>query len=297
MKTLPAGMQAHLDSGATTLCHCWKLTRRDGTVLGFTEHDRELSFDGVTFAPQTGFTASAVASTADLSVPNLEAEGALSAQALEEADLAAGLFDDAAVEIWRANWQDPSQRVLLRRGHLGEVKRGALGFTAEIRGLAHRLNQNTGRLYQRMCDADLGDARCRVDLTDPAHRGAGVVVEASGAAAFRASGLGGFADGAFAGGRIVWTGGANAGRAIEVRAHRRVGALAVFDLWEAMGEPIVVGDAFAVTAGCDKSLATCRDRFANLANFRGHGAYMPGNDWVSTYPDRGGGHDGSSLFR
>jgi len=28
MKTLPDGLQAHLDSGATTLCWCWQLTRR-----------------------------------------------------------------------------------------------------------------------------------------------------------------------------------------------------------------------------------------------------------------------------
>jgi uncharacterized phage protein (TIGR02218 family) len=297
MKSLPAGMQAHLNSGATTLCLCWVLTRRDGVRYGFTDHDRTLRFDGVDFLPRTGFSASAIESGADLSVPNLEAEGALSSEALDEAALAAGRFDAATVEIWCVNWGDTAQRVLLRRGTLGEVRRGSLHFSAEIRGLAQALDQTVGRLYQRACDADLGDARCGVDLTDPAFRGGGTVVGVTDGASFRASGLAAFADAAFTGGRVTWTGGANQGRVVEVRAHRGVGGHAVIDLWEAMSEPVAVGDAFDVTAGCDKSLATCRDRFANLINFRGHGVYVPGSDWVTTYPGQGGGNDGGSLYR
>lgn len=297
MKTLPDGMQAHLASGTTTLCTCWRLTRRDGVRYGFTDHDRPLSFDGTDFLPESGFSASAIEARADLSVPNLTAEGALSSDALDEADLAAGRFDDAAVEIWRVNWQAPAQRVLLRAGSLGEVRRGRLHFSAEIRGLAHRLGQTVGRLYQRGCDAELGDARCGVDLTAPGRHGSGAVASVSGAAAFRATVLGDFADAAFTGGRLTWTGGANQGRVIEVRVHRRVGALAAFDLWEAMSEPVAPGDAFDVTAGCDKSLQTCRDRFANLANFRGHGVYVPGGDWIMTYPAQGGDNDGGSLYR
>ncbi len=297
MKTLPEEMQAHLDSGATTLCLCWMLTRRDGARYGFTDHDRTLSFGGVAFQPRTGFSASAIESGADLSVPNLEAEGALSSEALDEAALAAGRFDAATVEIWCVNWRDAAQRVLLRKGTLGEVRRGGLHFSAEIRGLAQALDQTVGRLYQRACDADLGDARCRVDLTDPALHGGGTVAGVTDAASFRAEGLGAFADAAFTGGRVAWTGGANLGRVVEVRAHRCAGGLAVLDLWEAMSEPIMVGDTFEATAGCDKSLATCRDRFANLINFRGHGVYVPGSDWVTTYPSQGGGNDGGSLYR
>ena len=55
MRFIPAALQAHLDEGATTLCHSWKLTRKDGHTLGFTDHDRPLAFDGITFEPQAGF--------------------------------------------------------------------------------------------------------------------------------------------------------------------------------------------------------------------------------------------------
>src|SRR5262249_59559514 len=94
---------------------------------------------------------------------------------LNEDDLAAGLYDDAAVEIWRVNWADTGQRVLMRAGSLGEVRRSGAAFTAEVRGLAHYLNQPKGRLYQSGCDADLGDARCGLDLANPAFRGTGTL--------------------------------------------------------------------------------------------------------------------------
>ena len=123
MKTLPDGMQAHLDGGATTLCWCWQLTRRDGVVQGFTDHDRDISFDGVTFGAVSGFTASQIESSLGLAVDNLTLTGALSSATLNEADLAAGLYDNAAIRIWRTNWADTGQRVLMRSGTLGEVTR------------------------------------------------------------------------------------------------------------------------------------------------------------------------------
>jgi hypothetical protein len=48
MKTLDSALAEHIASGTTTLCRCWKLIRKDGTVLGFTDHDRDIAFDGTT---------------------------------------------------------------------------------------------------------------------------------------------------------------------------------------------------------------------------------------------------------
>ncbi|MCB1485390.1 MAG: DUF2163 domain-containing protein, partial [Hyphomicrobiaceae bacterium] len=160
MKDLTPGLQAHLDSGTTTLCWCWRLTRKDGTVQGFTDHDRALSFDSTTFEASSGFTASEITDALGLSVDNLEVTGALSSASLSEEDLAAGRYDDARVEIFRVNWQNPDERVVMRTGSLGEVRRADNSFTAEVRGLAHYLQQPKGRLFQYTCDADLGDARC-----------------------------------------------------------------------------------------------------------------------------------------
>ncbi|TCT12319.1 putative phage protein (TIGR02218 family), partial [Tepidamorphus gemmatus] len=221
MKTLPAGMQAHLDTGTTTLAWCWKLTRTDAQVMGFTDHDRPIQFDGVIYEAASGFSASEIASSLGLSVDNLDVDGALSSAAITEADIRAGLYDGAEVEIWRVNWADPDQRVLMRRGTIGEVIRGELAFTAELRGLAQALDQTQGRTYQRICDADLGDARCKVDLDAAAFKATGSVTAATDDRILTVSGLGPFADGWFRHGRLVWTSGANAGLAGAIRADRR----------------------------------------------------------------------------
>ena len=94
MKTLPSGFQAHLDSGATTLCWCWRITRRTSERLGFTDHDRDLVFDGTTFEAATGFSASEIRSSVGLGVDNLEVQSALVSSRLSETSLAAG--DDVA---------------------------------------------------------------------------------------------------------------------------------------------------------------------------------------------------------
>ena len=94
----------------------------------------------------------------------MEISGALSDDALTEADLAAGRYDAAAVEVHLVDWSEPSLHVLLGKGMLGEVRREGAAFTAELRSLAHRLAEDSGRLYTATCSADLGDARCTVDL-------------------------------------------------------------------------------------------------------------------------------------
>ena len=295
MRAIPSALQAKLDSGVTTLARCWKVTRRDGVVMGFTDHDRDLVVDGVTCRAGTGFAASEATSRFDLAVDGAEISGALADQSLTDADLAAGRYDAAGIETWLVDWSEPALKLLTARGTLGEVKREAHAFTAEVRGLADALSQESGRLYTLRCGADLGDQRCKIDLTAPALRGSGAVSALEGTSVFIASGLGGFADDWFSAGRLTWSGGANAGLAIEIKQHRVLAGVVRLTLWQAMPEPIAPGDTFSVTAGCDKRFATCRDRFANADNFRGF-PHIPGNDFLLATPSPGApGNDGQSL--
>lgn len=291
MKTLGPGLQAHLDTGATTLCWCWKLARRDGVVQGFTDHDRPLAFDGVSFSAVSGVSASEIESSLGLTVDNLTLAGALSSASLNEDDLAAGLYDDAAIHIWRVNWADTDQRVLLKTGTLGEVTRGANAFQAEIRGAAQALNQPVGRVFSHLCDADLGDARCRVHLVATA----GTVATTYDNRRFSTSGLNSFATNWFDGGKLTFTSGANAGQAMEVKRHAVTGGIVTIELWQSMSRTVAGGDAFSVTPGCDKQLSTCRDKFANTINFQGF-PHMPGNDTVLAAPASGNAMDGGSRY-
>jgi len=295
MRDLTASMQEKLASGLTTFCHCWLLERTDGVKLGFTDHDETLIFDGVTFEALAGMTASAVTQTLSLNVDTMDIAGALQSERLNEADLAAGLYDNAALTLYLVDWTDVTDRDIVFAGSVGEISRGLNAFTAEMRGLSHALNQERGRIYQRACDADLGDARCTVDLNAPAYKGNGAVDAVSSSHAFSASGLDGFTNGWFTGGKLVWTSGANQGSAIEVKTHVNTGAEVSIDLWESMPFDIAPGDTFTVTAGCDKSLDTCIARFNNVANFRGF-PFIPGNDAVMSYPNTGDRNDGKSRL-
>ena len=248
----------------------------------------------MTYEPDSGFAASEIRSGTDLAVDAQDAEGVLTSDTITETDILDGRWDNAAVEVWRVNWDAVGQRVLMRRGAIGQVRRGRLAFVAEVRSLAHLLNQTVGRTFQHACDAELGDARCGVDLDDPAFRADGSVTNATGDRSFAASGLAGYAAGWFALGRLAWSSGPNAGRVAEVAGHDVVGGVRRLTLLEAPVRPIAEGDDFVVRAGCDKRLETCRDRFANVVNFRGF-PHIPGQDTVVRYPNRGDANAGEVL--
>lgn len=292
MRVLPAGLRAHLDSGATTLCHCWKIETVAGEVLGFTDHDRDLAFDGVAYEAEAGFAASEIESSLGLSVDNLDASGALDSARLSETRLKAGDFDNAAVAVWRVNWQDTSQRILLRSGHIGEMTHGGVAFTAEVRGLAHLLNQPKGRVFQYGCDASVGDARCGVDLETATYRGAGTVISSSENRRFTVTGLDSHDDGWMARGRLTWSSGGNAGRGADIKFHRRNAGVVTIELWQEMALAVAPGDGFVARAGCDKQFATCQAKFLNAANYRGF-PHIPGEDFVLGYATRDDpGNDG-----
>lgn len=295
MRTLPAELQAHLDSATTTLCQCWRVADRTGGVMGFCDHDNDIAFDGVTYEAQAGFTASEIESSLGLAVDNLEAAGALQSDRLSAERLRAGDFDHAAVEVWLVNWQDVSQRLLLRKGHLGEITFGTLGFTAELRGLSDAMNQPRGRVYQFGCDAVLGDTRCSVDLEVPSFKVTAVVADVEDNRRMTVNGVGAYADGWFANGTAEFTGGNNAGRRGQIKFHRVAAGLVTVELWNAMAFDIAAGDAIVLRAGCDKQFATCKAKFANAVNFRGF-PHIPGDDFVLGYARRGDpGNTGDPL--
>lgn len=285
MRALSPGLAAHLAGGATTLCHCWRVSLRSGEIMGFTDHDQTLSFDGIAHEAETGFAATEVQSGLGLAIDNLDAAGALSSDRLSEARLKAGDFDDATVELWRVNWQDVAQRVLLKRGRLGEVTRGRGFFNAELRGLSTALNQPMGRLFQYGCDAVLGDGRCGVDVASPAFSAEVAVTSVSEMRRLALSGGQGFAAGFFARGTFLMLSGANAGRTGEIKFHRVVDGAAVIELWRPLPEPVLRGDLMRLRAGCDKQFATCAAKFGNAARFRGF-PHMPGDDFVMSYAVR-----------
>ncbi|MDX2308461.1 MAG: DUF2163 domain-containing protein [Hyphomicrobium sp.] len=280
MRDIPVDLAAHLATGATSLCWCWRVTRRDGQVQGFTDHDRPLEFDATTFEAASGFETSEIRETLGLGTDNLELTGALSSAAITDDDLDAGLYDDAGIEIFRVNWAVPGQRVLVKAGTLGEVKRSGSVFTAEVRGVEHYLQQPKGRVYQYGCDADLGDERCGINLSLPVWRAEATVIDVIDDRRVTVSGLGSYATDHFTRGLATFTSGAADGQKIEIRRHTRRDGVVRLEFWQPVAGPHRIGATLVVTAGCDKQFATCRARFENAVNYRGF-PHMPGNDFLA----------------
>lgn len=286
-------LRDHLATGATTVARCWAVTRRDGVALGFTDHDRELSFAGLTFRPDAGLTARATVQGTGLSVDNSEALGVLSSDSVTEANIEAGRYDGAEVRLWHANWADPEDRELRFRGTLGEIRREDGAFRAELRGLTEPLNRPQGRLYQRECAAVLGDAACGFDASGPGVSATVPAGETDGAR-FRLPDPAAHAPGWFERGRLTVLSGAAEGLSGVVRADRQEGDLRVLELWQPIRAPIAPGDTIRVEAGCDKQAETCWAKFGNIVNFRGF-PFIPGEDWLLSVPVPSGANDGESL--
>jgi len=143
MGGMTPAFQAHVQSGLTSLCRCWAITRADGVMYGFTDHDMALNFEGLSFRADSGLTAQSLQQSTGLSVDNTEAIGALSDVSVREEDIEAGRFDGAEVRAWLVNWAEPDVRWLQFRGTIGELRRSGGAFHAELRGL-----KTTGRRQQ-----------------------------------------------------------------------------------------------------------------------------------------------------
>lgn len=272
---------------ATTLCFCWRVTKRDGQVLGFTDHDRALHFQGTHFEPQSGFSQSEAQSSLGLAVDTAEIEGALSSARLSEEDIDAGLFDGAKVETFRVNWREAASSTLIRVSAIGKIIRRDGTLIAELESLTRNLDRPAGRYLRRSCDAELGDERCRAQLAGPSMMADGTIVARQGNATYAVTGLDGCADGWFAAGHLMIN-----GVSLRVTSHRRGTAGVLVTLGE--DSVFEIGTTFTIRAGCDKTFASCGGKFANAQNFRGF-PHLPGNDAAYGYVSEDGVFDGGAL--
>ncbi len=297
-KTLPAGMQDDLDSGATTHCFCWRITREDTTVMGFTDHDRDLSFDGVTYEANTGMDAAVLEQTTGFSIDNTDTVGALQSGKITESDIAKGLYDNAVVSVFRVDWQDTSKRLILFSGTIGQVQRGEITFIGEVRGLMHSLNQPRGRIYSKTCDADLFDSRCGLAVVSNAdYERTGLVTAVSSRRLFQTTDANiiALANAWYTGGLLTWTSGSNAGQRSEIKNFFVADSIATVETWELAHTDITATDGFTLRAGCDKSIETCKAKFDNVDNFRGF-PRMPTNDAINAVASTKDNHSGGSWY-
>lgn len=288
-----AKLRAHLEGGVTTICHAWAITRNDGKVFAFTDHDRELSFAGITFRADTGLSALALQQTTGLSVDNTEAIGALSHESLREDEIEQGRFDGAEVRGWLVNWADPEEHWLNFRGTIGELTRTEGGFRAELRGLTEELNRPLGRTYQKPCTAVLGDGSCRFDLSRAGYRTELAVETVIDRRRFEWTSFPSFEAEWFLRGRIEVVDGVATGLWGAIKTDMIENGKRVVELWEPLRGDVSEGTSVRLVAGCDKRKDTCRLKFNNFVNYQGF-PDLPGEDWVMAVPNAGRANTGGS---
>lgn len=279
MKTLRAAYETALESGVTTLAWCLRIERTDGVVLRFTSHDRSiLMSNGTVYAPDQGSAdVTAVRQESDLQAATFDLESALVPNGVARADLAAGLFDHAALYLFRTLWDDPVEDdEAIAKGYWGQAELRDERYVTEFRSLATLLEQETGRVHGSTCDADLGDSRCKVDLA--ALTVSGTVTGVTDAGEFTDSNRT-EADDYFGAGLVAFTSGANAG--IEREVDNFSGG--TFGMWQAFPFAIAVGDTYEAKPGCRKRFqADCIDKFDNAINHQGF-PHLPGRDAVNKF--------------
>jgi uncharacterized phage protein (TIGR02218 family) len=215
----------------------------------------------------------AIRLSADLASDSAEAEGALSHASIREQDLAAGLFDEAAIEIGAVDWLTCDHHVLYT-GAIGGIEDDQRQFSAELRSGKHRLEQDLVPRTSPTCRAEFCGPGCGLS---PArftafHALAGIDLDRN-RVRFDALAATGHVDG-----RLRFLGGPQTGIRFDI--------VDIEGDWLMLDRPLVAGTALGTIAelreGCDHTIATCSARFGNAVNFRGE-PFLPGNDLLSRY--------------
>lgn len=266
---------AWLTGEVATIAWLWRIVRRDGVTIGLTTHDAPIRRGGLTYQPSPGMRPSAIRQRRGLEADSFAIEGALSSTAISETGLASGRWDGARLTLSVVDWQDAAvAEIIIAEGMLGSVSSDGVQFTAELGGRDAWLDGPLVPETSAECRAELGDAQCRVALAARTRRT--VVAASSGATLTLAGGWSG--DG-FAFGRLRWLDGPARGLWSVIVDQ----AESLFTLAEMPEGAGLAGQRVEVIEGCDKRAATCAERFANIANFRGE-PHLPGMDLLTRFP-------------
>lgn len=256
-------------------------------MLGLTDHDSDVYFQDLLYHAQSGMSASAIESSADLAVDGMQLAGIFDSPYLSAADLRKGLYDGADIQLWLVDWHNPEDGTLLMRGRFGEVKYQGDKFTVDLEGPATFLRQPGGRVYQNDCDAELGDTRCRVNLNEKERvisttieKASGLEVSVIGDTDFITRDANWFAYG-----KIDFTSGVIAGFHSKIRSDISTQTGRKFTLFDSLPDLPSANDYVKITVGCDKKFQSCGEKFANKLNFQGF-PHLPSGSVLLSIKDR-----------
>ncbi|MFU7527314.1 DUF2163 domain-containing protein [Qipengyuania sp. ASV99] len=266
-------MRVFFDRELDTAATYWRIFRRDGIVIGFTSHDRDLVFGGIRHRAAPGMVPAAIRMTSDLSEDSAGVDGTLSHDSIRATDLESGLFDQASIEIGIVDWQ-AFDSYAIYSGTLGRIEDDRRGFSAELRSAKAILEQDLVPRTSPTCRAVFCGRGCGLSAIRFTQR---VNLAAFDADLNRVS-FDGLPSANYIDGQVRFLDGPQTGMAF--------GILSANGGWLTLDRPLSdqtsIGTPAELREGCDHTLATCSGRFGNAINFRGE-PFLPGNDLLARY--------------
>ncbi len=275
MKTAGAGLIALLNSQQFLMADLYTITLADGTVLRYTSADGDITYAGNLFSSAGSIlTRGALRTVIGIEVDTLEVNfltnSTVTINSLPVAQFAAqGGFDGARLELDTVfmpvnAWGDTSNGVLIQFvGRVAEVEATRSGVRMRVNSDLELLNIALPRnIYQAGCIHTLYDARCTKVASS---LGVASNVTAGSTRSVINCGLAN-ASGYFDLGYITFTSGVNSGLKAGVKSYTTGVLTLTFPLTVAAAS----SDSFTAFPGCDKTIATCTNKFSNSANFRGY---------------------------
>lgn len=165
MKEVSTALQTVLAATGNTLARCWQVVKRNGDVLGFTKHTRDLTVDGITYQSLWGIREAAIETNEGFAVGNQDLTVFLSK--LDVQDIDSGRYDQARISVFDVDAQQPTAGTIPQKvGLLGNITRADGLATLEVRGPTQLLQTKIGEVYTAGCPVRLGSPRCGVELHD-----------------------------------------------------------------------------------------------------------------------------------
>lgn len=279
MLVLDPAMEALRTAKFHRFAAVWTITRLDGTIYRFTDHDMPITVGGNEHTPVNGVKSSAIQKTRDFKTENVQMLGVLDDSSITDQDLLTGLFRDATVEWQLVDWLFPWQGYFRAQDYVvGDVSHDGINWVARLESLERDFTRKIGRRFTRSCPYILGSTECgatrvnfspaitAVDTQDNSRRKFTVTWPSSPSVL------------SCHGGEVVWTSGDNNGLSGVMReGSGSIPGSVIIILHTPMPHEIDTSDDITIYQGCDKTLVTCDDRFSNSDNYGGFPA-IPGTD-------------------
>jgi len=245
-----------------TAVWCIRIACVNGLTIRLTAYPHDLTMSNATvYKTDYGYEPTAFSASSSLSPSAIDLEGIVALAGVSRDALAAGVFDNARVYIFKTSFLAPVEDYEpVAAGFFGKTTLMDDAYRIEGMSLIDALNQSVGKVYAASCQHTPWDAGCGIDPASVTVTG--TITHVTSNFVFRDASRGEAADW-FGAGAITFTSGNNAGlKALEIKAYAADGTITVHE--SAYYTP-QVGDTYSMVKGCRRRLIDCQAN-SNIIN-------------------------------